>query len=149
MIERLLNYGAVYVGSMFKFIIGPVAGTASELSIIETSVLTALGMMTTVLLVSLLKDDFRRKLVWKFKRDKRLFTRKNRQLVRIWSRYGLKGVAFITPIFLMPIGGAIIAMSFGGKRARILKYMAISAVFWSFVTTFAVHYLGSLFAHIF
>lgn len=26
MVERILNYGAVYIGSMFKFIFGPLAG---------------------------------------------------------------------------------------------------------------------------
>lgn len=149
MLERILNYAAVYLGSMFKFLLGPIAGTASQLSVWETALLTFMGMMTTVFLVSLFSDEWRKKLVWKFKRDKRLFTRKNRQLVRLWSRYGLHGVAFITPIFLMPIGGAIIAMSFGGSRIKMYKAMAVSCVFWSLAGSFAFHYLGDLLVRIF
>lgn len=136
--ERILNYAAVYLGSMFKFIFGPLAG-AKTLTVWETALFTFLGMMTVVFLLSLMKDEFRRKLVWRLKRDKRLFTRKNRQLVRMWGKYGLRGVAFLTPIFLMPIGGSIIALSFGSKRAQVLKFMAISALFWSFTVSFAVH----------
>ncbi len=136
--ERILNYGAVYLGSMFKFIFGPLAG-AKSLTVWETALFTFLGMMTVVFILSLMKDEFRTKLIWRLKRDKRLFTRKNRQLVRMWGKYGLRGVAFFTPLFLMPIGGSIIALSFGSKRAHVLKYMAISAFFWSLVTSFAVH----------
>lgn len=143
MLERLLDYAVVYIGSMFKFVLGPITGAASDLTVIETALLTAMGMMTTVLLVSLLNDEYRHRVIWKFKRDKRLFTRKNRRLVRIWSRYGLKGVAFLTPVLLMPLGGAIIALSFGGSKGKMLKYMAISFIFWSFVGSFAFHYLGA------
>ena len=138
MLERILNYGAVYLGSMFKFMFGPLAG-AKNLTVWETALFTFLGMMTTVFILSLMKDEFRRKLIWRLKRDKRLFTRKNRQMVRMWNRYGLRGVAFFTPIFFMPVGGSIIALSFGSKRQEILKYMAVSAMFWSIVGSFAVH----------
>ncbi len=146
MVERILNYGAVYLGSMFKFIFGPLAG-AKNLTVWETALFTFLGMMTMVFLLSLMKDEFRRKLIWRFKRDKRLFTRKNRQMVHMWSKYGLGGVAFFTPLFLMPIGGSIIALSFGSKRSQILKYMAVSAFFWSIVTSFAVHQFYDVVTH--
>lgn len=149
MLERLFDYGTVFLGSMFKFVLGPISGTASDLSVVETALFTALGMMTTVFLVSLLNDEFRHKLVWKLKRDKRLFTRKNRRLVTIWSKYGLKGVAFLTPVLLMPLGGAIIALSFGGSRGKMLKYMAVSFLFWSFLGSFAFHYLGAFIVKVF
>lgn len=148
MLERVLDYAAVYFGSMFKFLLGPTTGTLNDLSVWETALFTALGMFTTVFLVSLLKDEWRHQLVWKFKRDKRLFTRKNRRLVRIWSRFGMQGIAFLTPILLMPIGGAIIALSFGGSRTKMYKYMAFSFVFWSLVGSLAFHYLGGVFVAI-
>lgn len=148
MIEKLINYGIVYAGSMFKFMFGPLAGAARNLSVFETGVFTALGMMTTVFLISLMSEEFRHKMVWRFKRDKRLFTRRNRQMVRIWSKFGLKGVAFLTPVIFMPIGGALIAMSFSGHKGKTLKYMAVSAVFWGFTYAFLVHQLGHmLFKH--
>ena len=146
--ERIINYLAVWLGSMFKFIFGPLTGAARDLSFIETVVFTVLGMMTTVFLISLMSDEFRHKLVWRFKRDKRLFTRRNRQIVRLWGRFGLQGVAFLTPVFFMPIGGALIAMSFGGSRIRIYKYMFVSSLFWGIITSFAVRQLGNLVAGI-
>jgi hypothetical protein len=142
--ERIINCIAVYLGSMFKFIIGPLTGAARDLSFIETVIFTSLGMMTTVFLISLMSDEFRHKLIWRLKRDKRLFTRRNRQIVRLWNRFGLEGIAFLTPVLLMPIGGALIAMSFGGSRIRMYKYMFVSSVFWSLITCFAVRQVGSL-----
>ena len=147
MVETLTNYGMVFLGSMVKFIFGPLAGMARNLSVVETALLTAMGMMATVFIISLMSDEFRHKMVWKFKRDKRLFTRRNRQMVRIWNRWGLKGVAFLTPVIFMPIGGALIALSFGGCRVKMMKYMAASSLFWGFTYAFVFHQVGHAIVH--
>ncbi|MDX2001147.1 MAG: hypothetical protein SFW35_01860 [Chitinophagales bacterium] len=136
--EKLSDYLLVYLGSMFKMILGPLAGLSNHLTLWETALFTCLGMMSTVLVISLINPSFRKKMVWKFKRDKRLFTRRNRRLVLLWRKYGLKGIAFITPVLLMPIGGAIIALSFGGKRKLLYQYMFASMAFWSLITSWVV-----------
>ncbi len=46
----LLKYLSVYLSGMVKFAAGPLAGLATGLSYIETVLLTAFGMMTTVFL---------------------------------------------------------------------------------------------------
>ena len=149
MVERILNYELVFFGSMIKFVFGPLAGTANHLSITETAILTALGMMSTVAHVANLSPEFRHKMVWKFKRDKRLFTPRNRQLVTLWNRVGLKGVAFLTPVLFMPVVGALIAISFGGSKSRILKYMAVSAIFWGFTYAIVLRQLGNVLTKVF
>lgn len=145
MFEEILNYGAVYLGSMFKFVLGPVYGAAAELSFLETFIFSFLGMMTTVTIVTLLGDSIREKLVALFKRERKLFTPRNRKIVRIWSKYGVVGVAFLTPLLLSPIGGALIANSFGGSKRRILSYMAISACFWGIAYTVVIQLFGNIF----
>jgi hypothetical protein len=144
-LNEILNYGAVYLGSMFKFILGPVYGAAAELTFFETFIFSFLGMMTTVTIFTFLGDSLREKMVAFFRKDKRLFTPKNRKLVSIWNKYGVIGVAFLTPLFLSPIGGAIIANSFGGSKKRILGYMAASACFWGITYTVIFEFFGNVF----
>lgn len=143
MIETLLEYGMVFITSMFKFALAPLTGIARDLSIVETALLTIFGMMTTVLIVASIKDDFRKKLVWKFKRNKALFTRKNRRIVSIWNKYGLAGVAFLTPVLFSPIFGVFLAISFGGSKKRMVKYMFISAAFWGFTLSILYKLVGN------
>jgi hypothetical protein len=100
-------------------------------------------MMTSVLIFSLLGAGVRAKL-FNRKKKRRLFTSRNRRIVRIWCRYGLTGVAFLTPLIFTPILGTIIASSFGEPWKRIFVYMFVSAVFWGVVFSLLVHELGHL-----
>lgn len=133
MINLLLKYLTVYLSSTVKFVGGPIAGLATGLSWLETSLFTALGMMTTVLLFTLLGKPMRRLLQRTLWRKRKRFSRRNRQFVKIWKRWGIPGVSFLTPLLLSPIGGALLANAFGGAKKDIIVYMFISAVFWGFV----------------
>ena len=72
MLEEILNYGAVFFGSMFKFVLGPVYGAAAELSFFETFIFSFLGMMTTVTIFTFLGDSLREKMVAFFRKDKKI-----------------------------------------------------------------------------
>ncbi|MEQ8711678.1 MAG: hypothetical protein RIC80_01605 [Cyclobacteriaceae bacterium] len=143
--EELLTYLSIYASSTIKFIFGPSIGVASRANWILTSLCTAMGMMTSVVLFSLIGDKIRlvmRKIFGAKKR--KVFTKRNRQFVKIWNAYGVAGVAFFTPLLLTPIGGAILANAFGGRQLTIFKYMMISALFWSFVITYILFYAREL-----
>lgn len=58
-----------------------------------------------------------------------------RRTVRVWNRRGLIGIAFFTPVLFSPVGGALIAASFGEDKKKIILYMFLSACFWAPVTT--------------
>lgn len=132
MLALLLKYLTVYLSSTVKFVAGPLAGLAAGLSIAETAVFTACGMMTTVLLFTLIGKplrDLMKKTVWK---NKKRFTRRNRQFVTLWKKWGVIGVSFLTPLLLSPVGGALLVNVFGGTKKKIIFYMLISAFFWGF-----------------
>ena len=144
MFEQVAKYFTVFLSSMVKFIGGPLSGTAFGLSWVETCVFTVLGMMTSVLIFSLLGAGVRSRLFNRRKKKRKLFTTRNRRIVRIWRRYGLSGVAFLTPLIFSPILGTIVAASFGEPWKRIFVYMFVSAVFWGVVFSLLVHQLGHL-----
>ena len=144
MFEQAAKYFTVFLSSMVKFIGGPLSGTAFGLGWVETCVFTVLGMMTSVLIFSLLGAGVRSRLFNRRKKKRKLFTTRNRRIVRIWRRFGLKGVAFLTPVIFSPILGTIVAASFGEPWKRIFVYMFVSAVFWVVFFSLLVHQLGHL-----
>lgn len=133
MLATAVKYLTVYLSSMVKFIAGPVTGLATGLTYWESVLISVFGMMTSVLILTLLGPKLRcwvkRRLMGKQKR----FTKSSRIFVRVWRRWGIIGVSFLTPLLLTPIGGALLANAYSGERSKILLYMLISAVFWSFV----------------
>lgn len=147
MSERILEYLAVFLTSSVKFIFGPIQGAAFGLGWLETAALTASGMMMTVMVFTFLGQYLRKR----FYRPKKLFTPVNRRNVRLWRKYGIYGVAALTPLLLSPVGGAILANAFGEKKEKIFFWMLVSAVFWGICITLAVFgagdWLSSLRAH--
>ncbi|MDZ4844018.1 MAG: hypothetical protein SH857_00565 [Chitinophagales bacterium] len=142
MLETILKYVSVYLMSMFKFVLGPVTGTASQLSVVETAIFSILGMMTTVFIIMLLGTKTRAWLIEKLGMEKR-FSNSSYRTKKIWENYGVIGIAFITPLILTPIGGSIIAVMFGGSRRKIVQYMFVSAIFWGITISFIFDRLGA------
>lgn len=134
---------------MIKFIFGPVGGFAAGLSYWETVFITIGGMMTSVVLFTFLGKKIKAWWATFFNKShkKQLFTPKNRKKVKIWRKYGIVGVAFLTPLLLTPIGGTLTAISFGEKQSKILFYMFISAVISSFFFTGVIYFFGKPLLH--
>ncbi|WP_186753913.1 hypothetical protein [Echinicola salinicaeni] len=131
MIEYILQFLAIYIVCLFKFIGGPVLGTAADYTVIEIVFVTVSGMMTSVLIFTFLGEWIKEKWATKSKKKPKKFSSKNRKIIQVWQKFGAWGVAAITPLILTPIGGTIVMTSFGVKRRRIFSYMLISAICWS------------------
>ena len=133
MVEYLLKFLAIYLMTLFKFIAGPVLGYVAGYSLAEIMLVTVLGMMSSVLLFTYLGEWAKKQWGIRIKRKKVVFSRKNRRIVQIWQKFGAAGVAVLTPLLLTPIGGTLVLTSFGVDRRKIISYMFISGLFWSFI----------------
>jgi uncharacterized membrane protein len=134
MLDEISKYLAIYAMSMFKFVAGPFMGIGFGLSLFETVTFTCLGMMTSVLVFSnLLGNRIKIFMENTFFKKRTLFSKANRRKVKLWRSYGLIGVAFLTPILFTPIGGTLLAASFGESKKRIFIYMFLSSLFWSVI----------------
>lgn len=138
MISSLTKYLSVYVASIFKFIGGPLLGPHEGLSIIETSLCTILGMMTAVVVITYVGKNLRDALIRrKIRRGKyKVFSRRKRRIVSVFKKFGITGIAFLTPLILTPIGGTVIAVSLGVNRYKIITYMFVSALFWAPIASY-------------
>ena len=141
--EEILKAIPVYFFSMLKFILGPVLGYTAGLNLVTTILCTVFGMMTVVSLLTYAGNWFKEKVLSRFMRKKNKFSGGNKRFVTIWKKYGLVGVALLTPVLLTPIGGTLLAVSSGSPKDKIIFYMFLSASFWAFVFSVAVYFFGN------
>lgn len=128
-------YFAVMAASSIKFVAGPLTGFGLGLSMLETIVCTWMGMMFTVT-VMLTIGRFLVQQIARIRVQKpKLFSGRVRYAVSIWQRFGIKGIAVMTPLLFTPIGGSLLALSFKVPTPRVLFFMALSGIFWSVIFT--------------
>lgn len=135
MLEKAIQYVTVILVSSVKFGFAPLLGKAFSLTNLEIIILMVIGMMLTVILLTTLLGDlfygFLKRTLFK---NSKTFSPKTRNIVRVWNKRGLIGVAFLTPVLFSPVGGALIAISFGEQKKKIILYMFLSACFWAPLT---------------
>jgi len=142
MTEEILKALSIYTLCLFKFIVGPIAGYGAGLHIITTIITTILGMMTSVVAFTYFGDWLRAKVLKRWIANRKKFSPGNRRAVRIWKRFGLIGVAVLTPLLLTPIGGTVIAVGFGAPKEKILLYMLVSATVFAILFSVAIYGFG-------
>ena len=155
MIKRLLCLGLVLLltqGTKAGFEIGitgpgeystALAGT----SVVETIFINALGGVVGVLVFVLLSEFLVNRYKKKLEKRKlnnelagkpiKVFTRKNKIIVFIKRKFGLLGIAFLSPVlFSVPLG-CFLAIRYFKVKQKVLAYMFGSVIFWSFFTPLA------------
>ncbi|MEO9474254.1 MAG: hypothetical protein ABJG41_01925 [Cyclobacteriaceae bacterium] len=142
----ILKYLIVYLLSAVKFIFGPSFGLSFGLSVPEICILTLAGMMSTVYLVCYFGPHIRKLTIRVFgkKKKRAVFSPRTRRFVKIWKKYGVKGIAFLTPLLLSPPGGTFLANAFGGKKPEIIKWMWVFGSISSVVLTLVLKYASWL-----
>ena len=142
MLQEILKAIPVYFSCMLKFIFGPAGGYAVGLHPVTTILTTVAGMMTVVFLFTFAGNWIRMRIFGRFKRKKPNL-KKAERFEKIWKRYGLVGVALLTPVILTPIGGTLLAVGSGSPKDKIIIYMFISASFWSVVISMGIYVFGN------
>ena len=137
--EEILKTFTVYLWSMVKFFFGPIGGKAAGLHIITTMIITVAGMMRVVVAFTYFGEIIRER-IWNRLFRKRVSDKPPKEKSNFLKKYGLVGVAALTPILLSPIGGTLIAVSVSPNREKIIIYMFVSACIWSVILTSAVYF---------
>jgi len=75
-------------------------------------------------------------------KKKKIFTKKNRFIIFTRKRFGLIGIAILTPVLLsIPLGTFLTAKYYPRQKYKLL-YLTISVVFWSFFISSVVFFKG-------
>lgn len=144
MLEKVLTYLGIYLLACLKSILPPLLGPAAGMSPLEIIIITMSGLMTSVVLFSFLGEKIKKNVLPIFIRKKGKFSPQSRRMVRIWTKYGIIGTCFLTPLILSPVGGSLLVSTVGAPRKQVFFYMFIFGLFWSVVWTFSVDWLIDL-----
>jgi hypothetical protein len=129
--EKLISSILVFFGSLIKFSMGTLAAIAADLGL-GGSLANIIGGIIGIVLFTYLGGVMQAYLVKKFpRRFGRKFTTTNRFLVRIKRRFGLGGIAVLTPIALSIPVGVLFALALTHDKKKIMISMIISLLFWA------------------
>lgn len=67
---------------------------------------------------------------------KKTFTKFNRRVMTVKQKFGLAGIAFITPIFLSTPVGAFLAERFFKDKKKIILYLSAATIIWALALYF-------------
>jgi len=115
-------------------LVGIPTGYATGLNMLEVMLYTAIGGTIGVLFFMYFADTMKKLYLWYLKKrgkTPRKFTKMNRFIVRVKQRFGLYGLAFITPPLISVPVGAMIAASIYKNKKRVFIFLLGGVIFWS------------------
>ncbi len=128
--DNIISSLIVFLGSSLKFSAGALYAIAGNLGL-EGSLANIIGGVMGIVLFTYLGGFIQEFFVRRFpNRFGKKFTRSNRFLVRVKRKFGLNGIAAITPIILSIPVGVLFALAFTHDKKKILISMFISVLFW-------------------
>lgn len=137
----LFKYLSVIFSAALKFVAGPLTALALGLTWYEAALCSAAGMMVSVLVFTYLGKGIQLLIKRWRKTPPKRFSKSSRRAVHIWKRFGIIGIAALTPLLFTPIGGTIIAVAFRVPRREIFLWMAISGLSIGAAVSFAIYKL--------
>lgn len=133
----------IIISSTWKFAATfPIAIYLFNMSFLETILYTNIGGFLGIVvftmfskgLIKLYDAFWPAKLTCK-RKSKKVFTRRNRRLVTLKNKYGLPGIAILTPVLLsIPLGVFLNTKYYGNKKISYL-YLLLSQIVWSVIYT--------------
>lgn len=135
----LFKYISVALASTVKFFGGPITGVLLKLSWLETALFSAIGMMFSVVVLTYAGKAVQT-LIGKYRKTPpKKFSKTNRLAIRIWKKFGIIGIAFLTPPLFTPLFGPLLAVAFRVPRSSIFIWMTISAIVWGLAISYIAH----------
>ena len=128
---RMITIYLVGITGIWKAI--PV-GIAMNAHPFETASLTALGSITTVFLLLYFGEAVKSWVMKKWSKEK-LETKKGR-MSRIMDKYGTPGLGIICPGLFGPITTIIVGLIIVKPTRKLMPYLVIGIIAWSFFLTY-------------
>ena len=134
------KYAAVVCVSMVKPVFAAPMAFFLRLHPIESILLMAIGIVSTSFLIATFGERVRPHLARLLRRKPHAKERTVHPRIRaIWDRFGMAGIALITPVLLSPPGGAVAAVALSVPRRTIVLHMAWAGILWGTIYTTLIH----------
>jgi len=161
--HSIIKYLLILAISSVKFLFAPPLSFEFGFTFLQTWLVTTIGGVAGVVFFFYLSKGilalyFRylarhfspyymklRAVVWKRNQfpipASRIFTFRNKSLVKIRRRYGLPGIVILTPILLSIPLGTFLALKYYSGQKNLLAYLLLSIVGWSLLMSSAISIL--------
>lgn len=131
---RIISIFLVGITGIWKAI--PV-GIALKSHPLEIATFTALGSITTVYILYYFGENVKKWVMKKWSKEK--LEKKKGNFTKIMDKYGVIGLGIICPGPFGPITSILVGLFVVQKTSRLMPYLVIGIIFWSFTLTwFAV-----------
>jgi hypothetical protein len=124
----MLDFFWIFV-SIIKFQFALVTSTfilSDDLLVVKTVLYSIIGVFIFTFL------NYRIKKLFTKKKKGKVFSKKNRLLVKLRRRFGVFGICMFLPLFGIPLTIGI-CYTLTSNKLLILIYMIFSVIFWSFL----------------
>jgi hypothetical protein len=127
----MIGYIFWVILAMLKFEFSLVTATLAHSP--ELVISSIIGGILGIILFTQIGYDIERWLIKRFPNYFKKFSWKNRHLVRIRRKWGIWGIAFLSPILLgLPLG-VTLSLTLTTDKMKIIKPMIISVIGWSLI----------------
>lgn len=109
------------------------AGVAMGLHPVLTCAVAALGAICGGVVVTLLGERLRRRIIGKHREQK--VKKKSGLVFRVWQKYGVPGWGLLAPLLVGSPLGAALGLALGAPARRLLTWMVLGSILWSVVFT--------------
>jgi hypothetical protein len=76
----------------------------------------------------------------RFNKKYKSFSKSNRRIIRVKSRFGLMGIALVSPILLSIPVGAFLCDKFYKNKKKVMLYLSVSVIFWDILLYFIFYF---------
>ncbi|MCR8629908.1 MULTISPECIES: small multi-drug export protein [Paenibacillus] len=125
---------SVMVAGILELWVAIPLGFTLKLPPVLTAIWSAVGSIAAAAIIIFFGKSIRSWLVRRFQQKNE---RKETTMSRIWRKYGIIGLGFLSPLITGAPLGAAIGVSFGAKPGKLMLWMTIGIAFWSAVLTAA------------
>lgn len=133
---EIAEIASIFFLSAVKFMFAPGVAAAAGYSLFETILITSTGGMFGItvfyyfgLWITQTIDK------WRYrkngKKTKKVFTRKNKFIVKLKGRFGLIGLVIVTPAILSIPIGCVVAAKFYYRNKQTYPLLLLSTCMWS------------------
>jgi len=116
----------------------PLSVLKYDFNFIQTLLFTVVGGVLSVLVFSYLSDKIYKLIKTKEQNKVKKRSMKKALAIKTARKYGLVGIAFLTPIFLSIPIGTYLALHFFPEKKKTIPILITSVVAWSLVLSVAL-----------
>lgn len=133
-----LNYLSIILLASIKFAMAPIVALPLGFSSSEIFICISIGGILGFYVFYYFTDFILRYFgVFKRKKTRKIFTKKNKMIVKIMRKNGLFFLSMLTPTLLsIPVGAFIALRYFGKKNIKVQLFMVGGILFWAAVFSF-------------